>query len=211
MSALAAPAKFNFDLDLGRVGRLARILDDAGVAAMVAEARQEGREEGRAEEKRAAETRAAEAAEMAARKLSLETEAFSRALDEARAAARREASELGVAVARKLASHLIDSRPEAEILALLDDCLASLDKVPHLVIRCAPALAQRIAPDAEKLAQAQGFAGRLVVMGEPDFAGADCRIEWADGGIARDRASIEAEIETRLAHYITSFAPGEKA
>ena len=207
MSALAAPAKFNFDLDLGLGGRRARTLDEAGLARLLADARQEGR----AEEKRAAETRAVEAAAAAARKLSLETEAFTRAIDAARAAARREAAELGAAVARKLAAHLIDSRPEAEILALLGDCLASLDKVPHLVIRCAPALADRIKPDAEQLAQAQGFAGRLIVMGEPDFEGADCRIEWADGGVARDRASIEAEIEARLAHYITSLASGDRA
>lgn len=207
MSALAAPAKFNFDLDLGLGSRRARTLDEAGLAKLLAEARQEGR----AEEKRAAETRAAEAAAAAARKLSLETEAFSKAVDAARAAGRREAAELGIAVARKLAAHLIDSRPEAEIMALLDDCLASLDKVPHLVIRCAPALADRIKPDAEKLAHAQGFAGRLIVMGEPDFAGADCRIEWADGGVARDRASVETEIDTRLSRYIASLSSGDTA
>ena len=75
----------------------------------------------------------------------------------------------------------------------------------------APALADRIRPDAEKLAHAQGFAGRLIVMGEPDFAGADCRIEWADGGVARDRASIETEIDTRLSRYIASLSSGDTA
>jgi flagellar assembly protein FliH len=53
------------------------------------------------------------------------------------------------------------------------------------------------------LAERAGFAGRLVVLGEDGIAAGDCRIEWADGGIVRDRekalAAIEAAIERRFA------------
>ena len=34
--------------------------------------------------------------------------------------------------------------------------------------------------------QTSGFAGRLVVMGDPEIVPGDARIEWADGGIVRD-------------------------
>ena len=32
------------------------------------------------------------------------------------------------------------------------------------------------------------------VLGEPDLALGDARIEWADGGVVRDRARIEAAV-----------------
>jgi flagellar assembly protein FliH len=37
------------------------------------------------------------------------------------------------------------------------------------------------------IARQTGFEGRLVIMAEPDIAVGDCRIEWADGGVMRDR------------------------
>ena len=44
----------------------------------------------------------------------------------------------------------------------------------------------------QRLAKERGFEGRLVTFGEPDIAPGDVRLEWADGGIVRDRSRIEA-------------------
>ncbi len=41
----------------------------------------------------------------------------------------------------------------------------------------------------------RGFEGRLVILAEPEIALGDCRVEWADGGVIRDRAAIEAAID----------------
>src|SRR3569833_2133214 len=49
-----------------------------------------------------------------------------------------------------------------------------------------------------------GFTGRLVVLGDPDRTDGDARLEWVDGGIARDRATLETEIDRRVAAYIAS-------
>jgi flagellar assembly protein FliH len=46
----------------------------------------------------------------------------------------------------------------------------------------------------KRLARERGFEGRLVVLGEPDLAPGDARMEWADGGVVRDRARIEAAV-----------------
>ena len=44
-----------------------------------------------------------------------------------------------------------------------------------------------------------------MVLGEPDFALGDCRIEWADGGIIRDRSKAETDIENAIARYFASI------
>jgi len=49
-----------------------------------------------------------------------------------------------------------------------------------------------------------GFTGRLVVLGDPDHSAGDARLEWVDGGVARDRAALEAEIDRRVATYIAA-------
>jgi flagellar assembly protein FliH len=41
-------------------------------------------------------------------------------------------------------------------------------------------------------------------MAEPDIALGDCRIEWADGGIKRDSAAIEAAITAAVLSYIAA-------
>ena len=46
----------------------------------------------------------------------------------------------------------------------------------------------------KRLARERGYEGRLVVLGDPDMAAGDARIEWADGGIVRERARIEASV-----------------
>ena len=54
----------------------------------------------------------------------------------------------------------------------------------------------------EEIARLHGFEGRLVVLAEPGMALGDCRIEWADGGLARDRAATEAAIVEAVGRYV---------
>jgi flagellar assembly protein FliH len=42
------------------------------------------------------------------------------------------------------------------------------------------------------------------VLAEPDMALGDCRIEWADGGINRDSARIDAVIGEAVAGYLSA-------
>jgi hypothetical protein len=49
--------------------------------------------------------------------------------------------------------------------------------------------------DQARLAQESGFAGRLVVLGEPDIAPGDGRIEWADGGFVIDAQRLSQLVE----------------
>jgi flagellar assembly protein FliH len=76
--------------------------------------------------------------------------------------------------------------------------LRHLRGVPHLAVRVNDSLVEETEALLRRLARERGFEGRLVVLGEPDLALGDARIEWADGGIVRERARIEAAITQAL-------------
>jgi flagellar assembly protein FliH len=60
----------------------------------------------------------------------------------------------------------------------------------------------------DDVARARGFEGRLVVMSEGDIAPGDCRIEWAEGGLKRDRAATEAAIAEAVGRYVAARRDG---
>lgn len=208
----AAPAKFRFDLDLGSRQDRGASLSDSAVAALVAQAREEARREGIAEGERAASVKAAQRLTQAAERLADHTAALNAALDDNRHAVLADALGLAATVGKKLARHLLAEQPTAEIEALLAECLASLDAVPHLVIRCHPELAEALREIAMARIANSGFTGRLVVLGDPDQGMNDARIEWADGGIVREQGALEAEIDQRIAQFLAARrgAPEDK-
>jgi flagellar assembly protein FliH len=109
---------------------------------------------------------------------------------------------VAVAVARKLAPELIATEPLAEIAALASSCFNQLIAAPHVVVRVSEQIFEIAQPRLEKIAHLQGFQGRLVVIGDPGMALGDCRIEWADGGLARDRAATETAIADAVGRYV---------
>jgi flagellar assembly protein FliH len=115
-----------------------------------------------------------------------------------------EAVEVAVAVAGKLSPALIAREPFAEISALATECFQHLVKTPHVVVRVGPTIYEIAKDKLEAIAQARGFEGRLVVMAEDGLAAGDCRIEWADGGVARDEAATLATIDDAVARYVAA-------
>jgi len=70
---------------------------------------------------------------------------------------------------------------------------------PHLVLRVNENAVEAAETLVGRLARDAGFAGRLVVLGEPDIAPGDGRIEWADGGMVIDTQQLSAQIEQAVA------------
>jgi flagellar assembly protein FliH len=200
----SAPAKFRFDLDLGHRQERNTVVTETGLAALVANARAEGRAEGLAEAERSANSRALEQLASAARALADHAAALNAAIDDHRNATLTEAIGVASSIGRKLAHHLLADHPTAELEALIAECLASLDAVPHLVVRCSATLADAVRDIAESRIAASGFTGRLVVLGDPDVGPDDVRVEWADGGLIRDRAALEAEIDRCISDYLAA-------
>jgi flagellar assembly protein FliH len=113
-----------------------------------------------------------------------------------------EAVEVAVAVARKLAPALIAREPFAEVAALATECFRELLSAPHVVVRVHDGLYAFARERLDEVARALGFEGRLVVLGEEAIAPGDCRIEWADGGLVRDRAATEAAVAEAVGRYV---------
>src|ERR1700676_3936309 len=114
------------------------------------------------------------------------------------------AGEVALAVGKKPASELIAREPFAEVAALADNCFRELLAAPHIVVRVNGALYADAKARLEEIARARGFEGRLVVMAEAAIAPGDCRIEWADGGLKRDRAATEHAIAEAVERYVAS-------
>jgi flagellar assembly protein FliH len=113
-----------------------------------------------------------------------------------------EAVELAVAVARKLAPELVSRQPFAEIAALATECFRQLTAAPHIVVRVNGALHGMARDHLDEIARSRGFAGRVVVVSEPEIAPGDCRIEWADGGVVRDIAKTDLAIGSAIERYL---------
>lgn len=203
----AAPSRFTFDLDLGQ--RTEREpAPERVTAGMLAEAREAayaaGRAEGLIEGEQSAIASSAKAIAAAAAALSDRVAAMAASVEDSKRAMLADAVDLAAAIARKLAGGALAQQPTAEIEALVADCLASLDGVPHLVIRCHPDLAEAVKVIATDRIRTSGFTGRLIVMGEPDLRLGDCRLEWVDGGLVRDTAALNAEIDTTIAAFLAA-------
>jgi flagellar assembly protein FliH len=145
-----------------------------------------------------AEQRSAAALERIATTL----ESVMRGLSGVEARLETEAVDVAVAVAKKLAAALIEREPLAEISALAMDCFRHLVTAPHVVVRVNDAQHASVGKPIEEMVRARGLASHLVVLAEPEIQAGDCRIEWADGGVNRDRSATEAAIDEAVSRYV---------
>ncbi len=132
-------------------------------------------------------------------------------MDETLRAARAEAIKLAYVIASKFAQTMIAARPAAEIEALIARCLDEQRSEPNLVIRVSDALHDLVRSEVARLTSAKNFAGRVVVIGEPQIPGSDCSIEWAEGGVERNLGSLEASIAEVMRIYLQAQGIGEPA
>lgn len=209
----AQPVRFTFDVDMGtRSGERKSSLSDTALAELLAQARREGHAAGLAEGERTAVAQAEKQVAMSADALAGKVAAMAATIDDARKQSVAEAVNLALSIARKLAGRMIAAQPTAEIEALIAECLQSLEGVPHLVIRCEPMLADRVRDIATSKISHSGFTGRLVVLGDPDIAIGDARLEWADGGVVRDIRQLSADIDAAISEFFAArgITPAEE-
>ncbi len=115
-----------------------------------------------------------------------------------------EAVEVAVSVASKLAPELIAREPMAEIAALAGECFRQLIATPQISVRIGNDILEAATGHLEEIARTRGFDGRLVVQGDATMKPGDCRIEWLDGGVARDRDATLAAIEDVVGRYVAA-------
>ena len=204
---MANPARFTFDLDLGKRTSSAppkpTVPEDL-VAQLIAQAREEAYADGVAAGERNATSMAAQTLAAAAGTLATQTAEMAIALDDATAQAQREAIELAASIGRKLALHLLARYPTTELDALIAECMQGLGGVPHLVVRCHPTIADGIRDIATAHMQTSGFSGRLIVMGDPDQRLGDGKLEWVAGGLIRDIGAVSKDIDKKISAYLAA-------
>jgi flagellar assembly protein FliH len=199
---MGAPVKFLFEDDFasGETAPGKRTVTAAAHEAALARAEAEGYRKGAAAAEAKIEGRATAACERIAQALA----AMRQGLSAVEARLEAESVEVAVAVARKLATALVAAEPFGEIGALAASCFHQLVAAPHVVVRVAEPIYEIAQPRLEQIAQMHGFQGRLVVLAEPSMASGDCRIEWADGGIARDGNTTETAISEAVSRYVSA-------
>jgi len=200
---MAAPAKFLFDQDFSANGR-GDAANAADAARKVAEAEARGRSSGYAAGQADASAETARRNAVAMESIGRTLNGIAAHLSQTEARIEAEAVDIAVAVARKLCAELTSREPLAELTALVTDCLRHLVSTPHLVVRINDALYDPARERIEALARQNGFEGRLVILSDPDIAHGDCKLEWADGGVASDRAVTEAKIAELVGRYMAS-------
>lgn len=208
---MAQPAKFLFDNDFATGGARSDALTPAAVAVRVAEAEQNGYRAGFAAGQAEATAETQRRLAVALDRISGAIATIAGGLTQIEARMETEAVEVAIATARQLCAQLMQREPLAEISALMTDCFRHLVATPHLVIRINDALYDQAKTHVEDLGRRHGFEGRLVILADPEIDLGDCRIEWADGGVTRERAATDAKITELVTRYMTARGSAEGA
>ncbi len=183
--------RFLFDTDFRvRESKAPPVVQAAEVAEAVAQAHARGVQEGRDQAESEIRVRLADAVD----RLGEAVAGLIAQADIRDAEREAEAMDFAVSLARRLAGTALDAQPMAAIGDAARAALQHLRGVPHLVVRVHESLVDESEALVKQLARERGFEGRLVVLGEHDLARGDARMEWADGGVIRDRAHIEAAV-----------------
>jgi flagellar assembly protein FliH len=200
---MGAPAKFLFDTDFSSHGGGERSISMEAaqkIAAAEARAYREGFDAALTEAKAESDRRAA----LALEEIAIGVRSIATGFSGIEARMETEAVDVAVAVARKLCSELMSNEPLAEIMALVSDCFSHLVSTPHLVVRVNDSLYDAARERIERLAKQSGFEGRLVILAEPEIETGGCKIEWADGGMVLDRATIQSKIDELVGRYMAA-------
>ena len=201
--------KFTFDTYFGeRPGRPAadRKPSHSVTESDVEAARKQGYADGHAAGEQEAAARSDRELGDAMTQLAQSAASLLTALDSQMASMKKESVAIAMEVSRKLAPAMVAMRPEVEIEAVLRDCLTHLNREPHILLRVSASLVDRLKETVDRMAMERGLSGRIILLGEPAMAEGDCVVEWADGGVVRNRDEVENEITDIVARYIETLS-----
>ena len=115
-----------------------------------------------------------------------------------------EAVQVAFSVASKLVPELIAREPFAEIEVLATNCFRQLIATPQISIHVGQDIYDIAKHKLEEIARTRGFDGRIDVMADATLRAGDCRIEWAEGGVVRDREATMRVIDEAVQRYIAA-------
>jgi flagellar assembly protein FliH len=194
---VSSASKFLFDRDFREATQVKRITDED-----VAQAAEAGRAQGFAEGQAAGARQMAQMLGI----LGEQAQALIAGRDAQIVQDRAAALEFALAFARKLGGAAVTRAPLAPVAEAASAAFDHLQHVPHLVVRVHEEMIEEVERVLTRMAEERGFAGRLIVLGEPDMPAGDARLEWADGGLVRDMAALDDAIGKAVADWATDPA-----
>lgn len=199
---MATASKFMFATDF-RGGDAAK---NAVSQADLAAARAEGVLQGRAEGRQQVLIELEASTNALAASLTGAIEVLISEMDQRTLTIENAAIEAAVAIGRKAAGEAISANRLAAIETAARDGLIQARGAPHLAIRVCETMVEQVDKLMARLTREAGFAGKIVILGEPDISPGDGRIEWADGGIVIDHGAIDRAISNIAAQAIPPAA-----
>jgi len=175
-----------------------RILGDAEIDALCAEARAQGRQ--------AAEVFALEAVAAGAREVAHTIVQAIRKSAEDMETLRAESSAIAMMLARKLAGAAVAQFPDAEVEAALRQAMHQAIGEPRIVLHARPEIVEALSARVPEIAHEEGYDGRVQISSDATLRGADCRIEWRGGGAERATAVIDAALDALMARRFQTAA-----
>jgi len=146
-----------------------------------------------------AEAQAAQALETISAAVAMALSTLAHAAHEHRAGS----AELALAAARKIADAALERYPTAPAEAALEALAREIEAAPKLVVRASPELVERMQAALDAVAEACGYAGQVIVKGEPGGPAAAFLFDWGEGRAAfdPDKAAdrVAAALKTALA------------
>ena len=164
-------------------------------------------------EARGAEAAQVKAAENIERGLAALTVSLRAALEQSRSeieALRGEAALLALAAAKKIAPAALAALPAGDVENALREAMHQAIGEPRITLRAAPDVIAALEGKVTAIAHDEGFDGRVMLAADPQFAGADCRIEWRGGGSERSEAVIEAALDALIARRFSDSTQDSK-
>ncbi|WP_019644225.1 FliH/SctL family protein [Novispirillum itersonii] len=119
------------------------------------------------------------------------------------------ATQVALAVCRKLLPHTGSHYAAAEITALVAALMPELHAHPRLMLRVHPDMVPLLRDQIMQVAQRAGFEGRIVTVEDPSMVLSDARLEWADGGAERNTTRLWQQVEDLVERNIPRFTRGE--
>lgn len=118
--------------------------------------------------------------------------------------ARQMVLQIALTITRKLLPTSVARYGLTEIEGAVQKILAQLTSEPRVVIRVHDSQLDAVTAAIEPQAQQRGFNGKLVFLVDSSLGPADCKVEWADGGLERDSDRLWQQIDGVVAEVLQS-------
>jgi len=118
-----------------------------------------------------------------------------------------DALELALLTARKIAQKALEIHPEEEIVSLVRECLDKLPHEPRIVITLCDHLKGAVESHLMEMAEERSFTGKIRIESSDDMNGADCTIEWSEGGVEKFPEGLAQTIEELVCSRLDIESP----